>query len=722
MARLVQQQKEVLALVDTSKAMVDKILSLLGMFKEDPNYDLLGQMSPIGFLLSLLKRVGLTKDDIIEFLGKYLVWSMPALELAVKGIILTNLKKTISCSVDPRIPLYFRKDYVSSNENGTANRYGVDVKVDTIDVFNKFSESPLSDEGKYLYFGTEGVKDVYKFARALDFDAFIWFTIHRGRFPQASEVTNMSQFTDNVHGNAATSVTPSDATLLTPFYANYSTSQPSSIMMGNTFKYANNGNYTGAVVAMCIDRFFNENKSIIKCQIVPVSDDLTSVNWYSNTTFKTTIGINNDKNRDYSKEKPIINLQYLGFASNEQSSNGLNSNYLRFSILPKPLVHIPHIDVEKPENPLNFKKLIFNYKGEYDSNGYYTIDKSIAPVYNSDGNAVYTVGNAKITINRITGKVTVNSPSELVRNLKACYKGLTVYEFNYDYVMGMRLFEAKSLVASLLQTLSSMQVSGKISVSPKYYSVNEKVKQIVKNVIESNDGEVTDCFFTFDNKKYDELLTLAEQKRARLYKFGNDVRKEGVFDNVYKLLDEYDENAEKHEKVEILKRVITEASVAISEGAADEDKISVEFNFVSDLINNLTYTLVMDVLSPKILMLLEVNKKMLGDEADIPSLENLLRSMTSLITSIVLEIRDLIIEELKRYLIEKLSPILAIMNSAIAMETIEAYTNAIKQMLDNCPNIRLGLGASLINTTLDQVDYADIDASEPKEDKPKKNC
>ena len=44
------------------------------------------------------------------------------------------------------------------------------------------SVSPLSDYGRNMYFGLYGVNDVYSFARADDFDAFLWFVIHKGKF------------------------------------------------------------------------------------------------------------------------------------------------------------------------------------------------------------------------------------------------------------------------------------------------------------------------------------------------------------------------------------------------------------------------------------------------------------------------------------------------------------------------------------------------------------
>ena len=62
--------------------------------------------STITFLLNILRELG-QYDRIVQWLSNYIVYAIPGLEVAVKGLLLANLK--IACSVDPMIPLYMRK-------------------------------------------------------------------------------------------------------------------------------------------------------------------------------------------------------------------------------------------------------------------------------------------------------------------------------------------------------------------------------------------------------------------------------------------------------------------------------------------------------------------------------------------------------------------------------------------------------------------------------------
>ena len=70
-------------------------------------------------------------------------------------------------------------------------------------------------------------------------------------------------------------------------------------------------------------------------------------------------------------------------------------------------------------------------------------------------------------------------------------------------------------------------------------------------------------------------------------------------------------------------------------------------------------------------------------------------------------------------------PLKEMMLSAIARERIENYTDAINEIIKNCPFLwfSLGGGAADQETRLDTVDYADIDYSRTnKDEKPNNNC
>jgi hypothetical protein len=728
MASLKKEQSETMATVDTAKAMIDKVLTIMEIMVTMPSLSTTISTNPIGFLLQLLEHAGVTYEDLKLWITDFLIYVVPAMEIGVKTVLLTNLKNMVSCSVDPRIPEKYRKQHKGINERNTPNEYGIDINVESIDYLDKMSVSPLSDYGRDMYFGLYGVDDVYKFARADDFDAFLWFVIHKGKFPMTSEVSvNGSTFTDNIHGLGSYTVEPSNGTLLSELKLTSPSSSPSSILPGNTFSYSTS---SPGVVSMCIDAYRDENDKIVHNTLVPISDDLTSVNWYvrrkdqlganifgsyaaakaEKTEYvdkkgrnrdKTTGSSTKNKTRDYSKEKAICNLQYIDSAYGDQEITGLANNKIRFTILPKPLVHIPNLLEGEP--PWRFKRMLFDAEGNYDPNGKYTIS------VDDDDHLTYLGG--AVAIDAKSGSVTVTDKEKVMKNLIECYPGLTVYEFNYDYVMGLKLFDAKVLASTLLQTLVNTRVGINLSIYQKHQEATEKIKAIIKQIVSTDDTETNECFFTFDNSKYDELLRNAELKRAKRQAFGNVTKEAGVFDSVNDILKEYDSVTELHEKKDILSRAINQAAVSLSEGSDEKDRYNVEYSFVFDLIENLILAMMNAIMTPKVLMLLEVNQRIMGGTWEKFTVEDLLKAMVGVINAMVKELRDLLIQELLKFLMNALQPIIEMLGSIIVRERLEYYADVIENIIKNCPMIWFSFGNQDLETKLDTVDYADIDVS-----------
>ena len=724
MASIRDSQIEAMASIDTAKAMVDKVLTIMGILTATPSLSLNFATNPIGFLLQLLKHVGVTYEELRDWLANFLVLVIPVMEVSVKAVLLTNLKNMVSCSIDPRIPDKYRKR--CGDVGKYIEDYGFDINLESIDFFDKLSENPLSDYGKEVYFGLDGVEDVYKFARAEDFDAFLWFVMHRARFYNSSEVVSENGVIKNEGVFENMTIEPQDTSLLSVFNTYSPSDNPSNIMLGNTFKYKSS-DASSNIISMCIDRKYDSENNAVSNTMVPVSCDSLSANWYIRRANQLTknLGIGKSKfeSRNFSKERGICNIEFFDTATSDESlANGLVNNSFRLTILPKPKVHIPDISIG--EKPWGFKLFLFDENGEFDLNGKYTIP-NVEPTHNEgDDFVAYTLGEgAVIKINIKTGKVTVEG--DIRKYLIECYKGLTVYEFNYDYVMGMKLFDAKVMATTLLDTLVNTRLGLKLALILQPQDATDEIKEIIKNIINSDDSTVEDCYFTFDNRKYDELLRKSEKRRARQYDFGNTNNTVGTFDNVAEILGEYDAEATLEGRVDILSRAITQATVNITEGLEESDKYGVKFGFVFDLIENLVFALVNAVLTPKVLMLLEVNRQLMGGNWKMFTIKDLLAAMRSIIVSLVMEVRDLVIQELLKFIMKELMPLKEMMLSAIARERIENYTDAINEIIRNCPFLwfSLGGGAADQETRLDTVDYADIDYSTTnKDEKPSNNC
>lgn len=682
---------EALSKIDMAQAMADKVLIILDLIQSNKSYPL--DLNAMSFLMDILKSLGVSFDVIEEWLTNFLVYVIPTLELSTKAYLLSNLKNMVGCSTDPRIPEKYRKKHKSQDDTESSQERGIDIDIESIDYLDKLSISPLSDNGKGLYFGLDGINDSYKFARADDFDAFLWFVIHKGKFPNSS-IVKLDKNNNLILGNHKTTKNYKGS-LLSSLEVTYNEDDPSTILLGNTFQYE-----SGRTISMCIDIKYNDKGKILNNTIVPISDDWSSVNWYTRRANYFTKNIIGDKaskisaKRDYSKEIPICNIQYIDQGSTDSPVIGTVNNKLRFTILPKPLVYI---------NPkkLTIKKILFNENGDFDKNGKYTLS-------DTKFNEIFKKGQSKdFEFNE--GK----SKADVIRSMYECYKGLTIYEFNYDLIMGMKLFDARSIVSALFDTLQNASLGLSVGLEERHQESTDTIKEIIKNIINTDDSTVNDCYHTFSNERYNMLLSNTANKRLN--------RTDKFYDAKQILSASLSGDTVNEE--EVLHRAITQAKVTVTEGSDGSDEYGIANNFIFSLLNNLITAIVQSLLSPKLLMVIVVNQSMMGGgKWEKFNFSNLFKALQDIIVGIVKEVKDLIIDKLWKLVATRLDPLITITSDEIVKEQLDSYADVLREIMKYAPYVFHFIGGQRQDTKIDDVDYADIDIpSENNQDTPNTN-
>lgn len=682
---------EALSKIDMAQAMADKVLIILDLIKSNKSYPL--DLNAMSFLMDILKSLGVSFDVIEEWLTNFLVYVIPTLELSTKAYLLSNLKNMVGCSTDPRIPEKYRKKHKSQDDTESSQERGIDIDIESIDYLDKLSISPLSDNGKGLYFGLDGINDSYKFARADDFDAFLWFVIHKGKFPNSS-IVKLDKNNNLILGNHKTTKNYKGS-LLSSLEVTYNEDDPSTILLGNTFQYE-----SGRTISMCIDIKYNDKGKILNNTIVPISDDWSSVNWYTRRANYFTKNIIGDKaskisaKRDYSKEIPICNIQYIDQGSTDSPVIGTVNNKLRFTILPKPLVYI---------NPkeLTIKKILFNENGDFDKNGKYTLsDTKFNEIFKKEKSKDFKFNEGK-------------SKADVIRSMYECYKGLTIYEFNYDLIMGMKLFDARSIVSALFDTLQNASLGLSVGLEERHQESTDTIKEIIKNIINTDDSTVNDCYHTFSNDRYNMLLSNTANKRLN--------RTDKFYDAKQILSASLSGDTVNEE--EVLHRAITQAKVTVTEGSDGSDEYGIANNFIFSLLNNLITAIVQSLLSPKLLMVIVVNQSMMGGgKWEKFNFSNLFKALQDIIVGIVKEVKDLIIDKLWKLVAIRLDPLITITSDEIVKEQLDSYADVLREIMKYAPYVFHFIGGQRQDTKIDDVDYADIDIpSENNQDTPNTN-
>ena len=682
---------EALSKIDMAQAMADKVLIILDLIQSNKSYPL--DLNAMSFLMDILKSLGVSFDVIEEWLTNFLVYVIPTLELSTKAYLLSNLKNMVGCSTDPRIPEKYRKKHKSQDDTESSQERGIDIDIESIDYLDKLSISPLSDNGKGLYFGLDGINDSYKFARADDFDAFLWFVIHKGKFPNSS-IVKLDENNNLILGNHKTTKNYKGS-LLSSLEVTYNEDDPSTILLGNTFQYE-----SGRTISMCIDIKYNDKGKILNNTIVPISDDWSSVNWYTRRANYFTKNIIGDKaskisaKRDYSKEIPICNIQYIDQGSTDSPVIGTVNNKLRFTILPKPLVYI---------NPkkLTIKKILFNENGDFDKNGKYTLsDTKFDEIFKKGQSKDFEFNEGK-------------SKADVIKSMYECYKGLTIYEFNYDLIMGMKLFDARSIVSALFDTLQNASLGLNVGLEERHQESTDTIKEIIKNIINTDDSTVNDCYHTFSNERYNMLLSNTANKRLN--------RTDKFYDAKQILSASLSGDTVNEE--EVLHRAITQAKVTVTEGSDGSDEYGIANNFIFSLLNNLITAIVQSLLSPKLLMVIVVNQSMMGGgKWEKFNFSNLFKALQDIIVGIVKEVKDLIIDKLWKLVAIRLDPLITITSDEIVKEQLDSYADVLREIMKYAPYVFHFIGGQRQDTKIDDVDYADIDIpSENNQDTPNTN-
>ena len=814
----VRKQQEVFSQIDSTMAILEKLPTFVDTALDALNANSFTfSNSPLGFLFNILKTLGVSEEELKKWIVEILVYVLPTVEIGIKASLLSNIKSLVSCNADPRIPLRMRKrvsDSVFTNilTESESNRRGIDINIEAIDPEKILDLSPFTEPGMHYYFGctTAAVHDsvildvdsdvdysvalnelnvvgssnsqTAKLVRADDFNAFLWYVIHKGNRQNPISVSiNGNMFVvDPNYDNVDYTITSGNKSLLGTIEITSSTE--SNIVAGNTFYDVNNPNY----VAICIKSRTDDDGVVTGNTIVPISSDWYSCNWYVDSTnyYGSNLGIKKTGNRDYNEEKAICNLRYCTRYDYRGREIPNATSNIRFTILPKPYVLMPSLDEYKNESGTTVTqvqwrpiRLLFDANGNPDQKGKFSL---ISEMYDltptlkkrADSTKDYLKYDVKgingagildncttLTVNVKTGAYSIDTTNSKFKNaLVECYPGLTVYEFNYDYIMGMKLFDPKVVCQKIFDNAANPRYNAfyqltfnrlKDTSKYSYLAGKQKIIEIVQSILEEDEDEINDCFYSFSNEQYDEMLRRAEELKYHEMPLNQGYNEGDVldFDSVTAILNEYPENGTKEEQEEVITRALTQACNILDSRkntTTGSDKSTIKVDFLTNVLEQLVQAIVDAVLSPKVLMLLMVNNELMNSQVDEAfNTEQLLKILKNVIKSLVREVRDLIMQKILDYIIKTLTPLALQIQAKVLSEQFAAYMAIIRLLLSwynkgaevagrasavlssilDSFN-RFGLGSSEdgididLASIIDDVNYADIYPNDVKDKEP----
>lgn len=670
MANIKQIKQEALAIIDAALAILNRFPEL-----NDTNIQLSFNTSanPFPFLMDALKSV-IGYNKIISIIAKFIAWELPAVELAVKGLLIAKLKDTISCSVNPFLTEEILRD-------------GITFNINEIDLIDTFRYSPFDKKVGYLYYMgvepqevEEGKDDngnpiVTKkvvltpddLIKSDDLNCLLWFMINRANKRYVWKPTKNRQDDEfrigYPHNKPEEKLKKEDGIITLEF--NERALNLKNAYGGDYYKQTPYNNILHVFIGDTREKYdFTKDIRFYEQELIDIESQ--------NDKFTSNI-------RDLGNEIANLEQQKIDLDEQLQKNIIIEKDYAK--------------QLKKINKKIQSKKDAISNLRRWREESYARKNR----FQNALAEAKNTLQSAKDAYFPFSNK-TKN------RNY---YYGKTLIEFNIDYITSLKLFDAKSLAAKLIDSLTAV-LSIDLGLTYKQQLIKNEVTKMVQMITESDDLVVSDCFFTFSNDDYDAMSRKAELRKAGLLTLNGDELSAVKLnaEDVLAGLNSINKSATQEEMQTVIEGTITELSKQLTNTDYEiHDKVnfSAQMNFIEQLLNNLAYALVISILSPKVYLLLLINLKIIGRESNF-NLEEFIGQYKQLIADLIRMLRDQLLSYLQKELMAIISDLVKEVTVKLTVEQARYYARLIKKLIDCFKKFRsLGL-----DFQIDHVDYADI--------------
>ena len=689
---------------ETALATIDAAITLLDHYPELENSDIsIGystSLDPIKLTMEIIRKVG-GYDAIMRWISDFCTndkdgkeYGLRMLDPVIKAYLISKLKDIISCSVNPFITDEILRD-------------GIVFNLEEIDIVNILRYSPFDPNvGRYYYFDTGEIsvpytekkelkngeiKDVEKqryenpqtpdyLAKSDDMNAFLWYMINlsnRRHVWKPKKYRKGPEFREDY--DTSTKLKKEDGIVTFEFHR-----RPQDLRDAYGDLYRKQIPYSNVLHVFIGDTRENlpETKLIdgvpysmgevvdIEKQIAQKDKDLRKK--------KALIDKNNEKIDELRNRLYELKKQYELFEITETEyktqATSINNEIGQLTLQTE--------QIDDLRNILKREK-------EY-------LQQEIANI-----------------TEQIRNEASIYFPLDAA-NSRNYYAGKTLFEFNVDFITSLQIFDTKTFVAKLLDSLTGL-LSFDLHLSFQQQVVQEEVKNMIKMITETDDVVVSDCFFTFSNADYDAMSRKAELIKAGIPTDNGNPLSDVQFntEELLSKLNELDKAATQSGGTQtIIENTFKELSKEITEGYKTHKTSNVDAgaqlntkdqNLIELLLNHLAYTIVMTILSPKVYILLLINFKIIGRETNF-DLKGFLSQYEQLIADLVRMIRDQLLDYFVKRLLAIIKDLAAEITVKLNIEQARYYTDLLRKLFD-CWQLYKGGDE---DWNMDKVDYADI--------------
>lgn len=626
---------------DNALSIIDAALTILNRFpnigKTNTSLSINTSTNPFPFLMDAFKKT-VGYDILIDILSNFIVFGLDALEITIKGVLLSNIKNLISCSINPFI----------SDE---LLREGIVFDLRQLDITDILNTNPLDPKfGKFFYFGCDDIDNTDNIKFSEDFNAFLWYMKNKA-------------LTREVWGNKR-----QDSTLR-PELNEKDEKDDGIITLEYSERYSQVRDAEGNGIT--IQTPYNNCLHVF----------IGNTTHMDNRNYDSELRVKSQEILDKTKE---IEEVQVDIENRESEINELINSLINNEITQE------QYDIQYE----GLKEIINTQQGKI-----YVLQEDIQELENGDNGYYQILSEYK---QYLSGKLNYKDISNNY------YYRRTLIEFNYDYIMSLKLFDSKVVTAQLLDQLVGL-LDIELSLSYSRQLIKYETLKMVKDIVETDDTVVSDCFFNFSNTDYDNMLKKAELVKNGFFTINGEENSNVVIEpsKILETINSINSSASKQEIQSTIKGSIMDISGTISNTKYEEKGVvnfGVQMNFIENLMNNLACVITQSVLSPKIYLLILINLKTLGRETNF-NLQDFIAQFRQLIASLIRSIRDSLIQYLVDELMKYLSDIAKQISVKLTIEQAAYYARLIKRLIE-C--FKRKDTTPTLGWTMDEVNHADI--------------
>lgn len=297
----------------------------------------------------------------------------------------------------------------------------------------------------------------------------------------------------------------------------------------------------------------------------------------------------------------------------------------------------------------------------------------------------------------------------------------TIYEFNWEYLENIQIFKPKIILFGMFDTLlnGALSIAMGIKQNFKREEVKAKISKSITKYIEALDTEVEDCYFTFSNDEFNEMLEdmLLSKYNATRTPGNNPTIKQHDMSEYFDSINSINPSASQSGTIDKIMKTISEVSATKGEDGYIEYGINLgeDDSWWKAIIQSIAMALIESILTPQVVLLIMMNFEIMGVTSlddlitfDIEKLIGLvIKKILSLIKSIIVFLKDKLLEILMELVYEYVIPLISEYMLLIALEKVQQWIDLLNDTLDCLAIFNISVKKQF--NQIDDVNYADIE-------------